>query len=79
MAKTFDLTNEEKAEMSQMIQDYMQQEHNANYGNLEAMLLLDFFTEKLAPLFYNKGVADSHQYMTNKLDDLFEIEKSVAR
>lgn len=30
---------------------------------------------EIAPTFYNLGVRDSHTYVSNKLDDLFEIEK----
>jgi len=73
----FDLSNEKREEMTNIIQDYVQREHSEHFGNLEAMLLLDFFIKKLAPSFYNMGVEDSHTYMTDKLDDIFEIEKSI--
>ncbi|HLQ71468.1 MAG TPA: DUF2164 family protein, partial [Bacillota bacterium] len=59
--------------------EYVQAEHSEHFGNLEAMLLLDFFTENIAPIFYNMGITDSHAYMTEKLDDIFEIEKVISR
>ncbi|MUK88956.1 DUF2164 family protein [Ornithinibacillus sp. L9] len=75
MKPRFEFTKEQKDEMVQMIQVYYLEERNEEIGNLAAMLLLEFFMEKLAPIFYNQGVEDSHQYISQKLDDLFEIQK----
>lgn len=61
--------------MVSMIQTYFWQEKGEEIGNLEGMLLLDFFMEKLAPHFYNLGIEDSHTYMTEKIADMFEIQK----
>lgn len=79
METNFELTNDEKEEMTNIIQDYVQKEHCQHFGNLEAMILLEFVVQKLGPIFYNKGVQDSHTYITDKLDDIFEIEKSVPK
>ncbi|HLR03997.1 MAG TPA: DUF2164 domain-containing protein [Virgibacillus sp.] len=79
MQPTFELTKEEKDELTNTIHDYVQREHSEHFGNMEAMLLLDFFMENIAPIFYNKGVQDSHMYITDKLDDLFEIEKRISK
>ncbi|MFD2044859.1 DUF2164 domain-containing protein [Ornithinibacillus salinisoli] len=75
MKPKFELSNEQKDEMVQMIQAYFIEEQNEEIGNLKAMLILDFIMEKLAPVFYNQGVEDSHRYMAQKLDDIFEIQK----
>lgn len=75
MKPTLELSKEKKDKMIVSIQEYFENEHAGEIGNLQAMLLLDFMIEKLAPEFYNLGVEDSHQYMTDKIDDIFEIQK----
>lgn len=75
MKQTFKLSGEQKQKMIGMIQDYFENEVKEPMGNLSAMLLLEFIIENLAPQFYNMGVEDSHTYLTEKLDDLFEIQK----
>ncbi|PWU66889.1 DUF2164 domain-containing protein [Gracilibacillus dipsosauri] len=75
MKSPFTLSHEERNEFITLIQDYYLREHNEELGNLQAGFLLDFFMREIAPTFYNLGVRDSHTYVSNKLDDLFEIEK----
>jgi len=75
MAANFKLSKEKKEEMTHMIQTYFEQEQDEQIGSLQAMLILDFFLEKLAPQIYNQGIEDAHTYMSTKLDDIFEIQK----
>lgn len=75
MNATFELTKEKREDMVGLIQLYHEKEVGEPIGNLAAMLLLDFFMDKLAPLFYNLGVEDSHAYMMTKMEDIFEIQK----
>ncbi|APC49216.1 DUF2164 domain-containing protein [Virgibacillus halodenitrificans] len=75
MNSKFEITKEQKEEMAGHIQAYFEQERGEDIGNLAALMFLDFFMDKLAPVFYNLGVEDSHTYMTEKLDDLFAIQK----
>ncbi|WP_430790738.1 DUF2164 domain-containing protein [Virgibacillus flavescens] len=75
MKPKFELTNEQKDEMAGLIQHYFETERGEDIGNLASLLILDFFIEQLAPLFYNIGVENAQAYMSNKLDDIFEIQK----
>lgn len=75
MKLTFELSKEKKDKMIVSIQEYFEKEQAEEIGNLQAMLLLDFIMEKLAPEFYNLGVEDSYRYLTEKIDDIFEIQK----
>lgn len=75
MKPKFDLTKEQKDEMVGLIQTYFEKERDEDIGNLASMLILDFFTEELAPMFYNLGVEDSHTYMAERIEDLFSIQK----
>ena len=75
MKPLFNITKDQKDEMIQLLQQYFKEEQGEDIGNLQAMLLLDFMLEKFAPIFYNLGVEDCHQYLTEKIDDIFEIQK----
>lgn len=75
MKTRFELSQKQKDEMIDQIQTHFSQEKGEEIGNLEGMLWLDFFIEKLAPYFYNLGIEDSHTYMLEKIEDLFEIQK----
>lgn len=75
MNTNFKLSKETEEEMISLIQEYFSQEKGEELGNLEAMLLLNFFSEKIAPYFYNQAVDDCHTYITEKAGDMFELEK----
>ena len=75
MATTFDISKEKREKMIASIQDYFLNERQEELGNLEAGFILDFFIKDIAPAFYNQGIQDAHQYLSEKLEDIFEIEK----
>jgi len=70
----FRFSGEQKAAMVAAIQDYFLSERQETLGNLAAALLLEFITEKLAPEFYNRGVADAYRYMSERCEDLLSIQ-----
>jgi len=70
-----ELSKDKKDHMIAAIKEYFLNEREENLGDLAAALILDFFIEKLAPEIYNQGVQDSYIYMTEKVQDLFEIQK----
>jgi uncharacterized protein (DUF2164 family) len=59
------------------IRSYFAKERDIDLGDLAAALILDFFVEKLAMEFYNEGVADSYQYMSNSIEDMLGIQRYV--
>jgi uncharacterized protein (DUF2164 family) len=75
MNKKFDLNQNQKEDMLRKIQAFFLKERDEDIGDLAAMMMLDFIMEEIAPVFYNLGVSDSHAFMTDKLEDLFGIEK----
>ncbi|MFZ3576940.1 DUF2164 domain-containing protein [Virgibacillus sp. DJP39] len=75
MKSKFQLTKEQKDDMAGLIKGYFEKERGEDISHLASLLIFDFITEEIAPLFYNKGVEDAHAFMTSKLDDLFEIQK----
>lgn len=68
------LTKEQRTDMVVSIKRYFKQEKGEEIGDLGAGLLLDFIIERLAPEFYNQGVADSSQYMSERLEDMASIQ-----
>ena len=61
------------------IQDYFDKELDQNIGQFDAEFLLDFFSEKIGPFYYNKGLYDARSVLESKLEDIddaiYEIEK----
>lgn len=75
MNNKIELNKDKKDYMIAAIKEYFLNEREEDLGDLAAALILDFFIEKLAPEIYNQGVQDSYIYMTEKVQDLFEIQK----
>lgn len=75
MNDPFSLSAEVKHDMTDQIQHYFLQEHDEEIGQLKATLILDFFLKTIAPVVYNQGIADAHQFLEEKLEDLFTIQK----
>ncbi len=69
------LSKEKKAKMISSIKKYFQDERDENLGDLASSMILDFFIKELASEFYNQGVCDSHKYMSDRIEELFEIQK----
>lgn len=75
MQSTIKLDKDKRIEMICHIKDYFLKERNEELGDLASSLLLDFVIERLAPEFYNRGVYDSYLYMSDRIQDLLEIQK----
>lgn len=60
---------------------YLKDELEVEVGGMDALLLLDFVTEKLGPHYYNQGLADAQVILAKKLEQIgeaiYEIEKPV--
>ncbi|MFD1039783.1 DUF2164 domain-containing protein [Virgibacillus byunsanensis] len=75
MKPKFELSTDKKESLVETIKVYFEQERDEKIGDLAAVLILEFFMEKLAPTFYNIGIEDGHALMTEKVDDMFGIMK----
>lgn len=69
------LSKETKAEMISKIKYYFLKERDEEIGDLACDMFLDFITEELASEFYNLGVMDSYNYISDKCEDLLSIQK----
>jgi uncharacterized protein (DUF2164 family) len=69
------LSREKKEVMVGEIKQYFRNERGEEIGDLAAGLLLNFIAEKIAPEFYNKGINDAHGYLSERLEEMLEIQK----
>ncbi|MEL7658650.1 MAG: DUF2164 domain-containing protein [Bacillota bacterium] len=63
---------EEKLAIEEIIQ-FFEKERDEEIGNIESMMLLEFFMEKIGPSIYNQAIADAQKYMSNKVEDLYGL------
>jgi uncharacterized protein (DUF2164 family) len=75
MLKNFQIDDFSRNQMTDEIKQYFLEERGEELGDLAAMLILEFFANKLAPHFYNKGIQDGHDFISQRLDDIFELNK----
>ncbi|WP_199455393.1 DUF2164 domain-containing protein [Vibrio owensii] len=75
------LERAQKEALATAIQDYMQDELEVEIGQFDSEFLVDFITEKLAPIYYNKGIEDAKTVIERRMlemtDELYEIEQEV--
>ncbi len=70
----FELSKDLKLQAIDEIKKYFAVERDESIGDLSAELFLGFITDKVAFHFYNQGIRDAHQYMSEKLEDMFGLE-----
>jgi uncharacterized protein (DUF2164 family) len=75
------LERAQKEILAVAIQDYMQDELSVEIGQFDSEFLIDFITEKLAPIYYSKGIEDAKAVIERRMlemtDELYEIEQEV--
>lgn len=73
--KKIELPREIKDQALSDIKNYFSKEREEELGDLGAGLLLDFILENIGPVIYNQALKDSYSFMSEKLEDLFCLEK----
>ncbi|EPE2666444.1 DUF2164 domain-containing protein [Vibrio parahaemolyticus] len=76
------LERAQKETLASAIQDYMQDELSIEIGQFDSEFLIDFITEQLGAIYYNKGVEDAKAVIERRMlemsDELYEIEQEVS-
>ncbi|HCE2648596.1 TPA: DUF2164 domain-containing protein [Vibrio parahaemolyticus] len=76
------LERAQKETLASAIQDYMQDELSIEIGQFDSEFLIDFITDKLGAVYYNKGVEDAKAVIERRMlemsDKLYEIEQEVS-
>jgi uncharacterized protein (DUF2164 family) len=64
------LDPETKQQALASVKRFLLEELDLDVGDLKAGSVLQFFLEELAPLAYNRGVADAQRYVQDRAADL---------
>ncbi|ELB2751890.1 DUF2164 domain-containing protein [Vibrio alginolyticus] len=75
------LERAQREALATAIQDYMQDELDVEIGQFDSEFLIDFITEKLGVIYYNKGVEDAKLLVERRMlevsEELYEIEQEI--
>ena len=76
-------TRTEKSLLIDKLQGYFTNELEQDLGQFDADFLLDFFTEELGGVYYNRGLYDAQALMAEKLEliaeQIVELELPVSK
>ena len=67
-----EFSKEEKEAIVSKIQAYFNKELEQEIGQFDAEFLMDFFTEEIGVLFYNRGLYDAQAILESRMDHLAE-------
>ncbi len=74
-----EFTLQQKEQLTQALQKYCSDELDIELEQFDALFLLEFVTNKIGPVFYNKGLFDAQSVFERKIldiaDELYQIEK----
>ena len=75
MNELFQLTDEQRKQGMETIKAFFSEERDEDLGDLAAMLILDFISESFGPYYYNKGLEDAKSFLSEKIEDIYTLEK----
>ena len=70
---SLELTKQEIADLIPSLQKYFREELELELNEMHAKFLLGFFMKEIAPIAYNKGVADAERYFREKVEELGDV------
>ena len=75
-----ELSKDVRAQAIQSIERYFEQELEQRIGNIQAGALLGFFLEEIAPVVYNRAVADVQERLQQRIMELdIEVHEDEFR
>ena len=70
------LSKEQKSKASAKIKEYAEENFEIEIGNLQAEIFLDFITKNIGIYYYDKGIIDASDFMSEKAEDLCLLLKA---
>lgn len=70
-----ELSKEQKKIAAAKIKEYIMDNFETEIGGIQAEIFLDYVTDNIGVYYYNKAIADSLSFMTQKIDDLYLLMK----
>lgn len=77
--KQIQLTKEQQKAAIEDLKNYFLNERDEELTELAASLLLDFILKSIGPHIYNQAITDSYNFMGEKVEELFTLEKSFRK
>jgi len=75
----FELEPPTRDALARALVRYLKDEMDVEIGGMDAVLLLDFVSERLGPHVYNLALRDAHAHLRTKIEALgdafYELEK----
>ena len=75
-------SQEERDALVRRLQLYFQEEHEWKLGQFDAGFLLDFISEEMGAVYYNRGLYDARALFESRIeaigDAIVELEKPVT-
>ena len=72
-------TPRQREQLVEEIRTYVTIELDREIGDFAAALLLDFFTEKVGPLYYNEGLLDARAAFEARVESIGEVIHELER
>ena len=69
------LSKEQREKASAKIQEYINENFDFEISGMQAGFLLDFITDNISVYYYNRAIADSLAFITEKTEDLYLLMK----
>ncbi len=57
------------------IKAFFLDQRDEDISDFQATLFLQFVLDKIAPQVYNQAIADAHKLLSERMEDLFALEK----
>jgi uncharacterized protein (DUF2164 family) len=75
LKEKFSLSPERRTEILEKIKLFFQKERDEQIGDVAAVKVMNFFIDKIGAQFYNLGIQDAYQMMTEDIQDLLSLQK----
>lgn len=73
--RKIDLSAELKQDAIRSIKEYFQQIRDEELSDYQATDILEFMLANVGPYIYNQALADVHVLMSDRIEDIFGLEK----
>ena len=69
------LSKEQREKAIAKIKEYITENFDFEISGMQSGFLVDFITDNISVYYYNKAIADSLAFMTQKTEDLYLLMK----
>ncbi len=76
---TIEFSAPQKETIIAKIQSYFEQQLDQDIGQFDAEFLLDFFSDKIGPYYYNQGLQDAQAVIQNSLLNIGEAIEEIEK